>query len=123
MLNSTDRANLAAKTKTALQKARFKVVAAANDEPSYGGHGVIAGVAEIRFGPALAPAATVLTYYFPGAKLVRTDSSSAVGHRRARREVHEGDRARRTSYGSCSHDDITLTTGSVAPVPQPTPTC
>ena len=54
------------------------MVSAANDEPSYGGHGDIAGVGEIRFGPSAAAGATVLHYYLPHAEMVRTDSSATT---------------------------------------------
>lgn len=76
VLNSTDRANLAGHTKLGLRKDHFKVVQAANDEPSYGGHGEIAGVGEIRFGPTATRAAIALHYFLPRATLVHTDSSS-----------------------------------------------
>jgi hypothetical protein len=122
VLNSTDRANLAAKTKTALQKVSFKVVSAANDEPSYGGHGEIAGVGEIRFGPSAAAAATVLRYYLPGAALVRTDSSSstvilALGKKFTKLESSSA------AVAEMNKDDIARTSKSPAPVAAPTPTC
>ena len=71
---------------------------------------------------ALAPAATVLSYYFPGAKLIRTDSSSpsvivALG------EKFTKVTPRLDVLKQLSHDGITLTTESVAPLPQPTPSC
>jgi hypothetical protein len=122
VLNSTNRANLAGKTKTALQKLHFKVVSAANDEPSYGGHGDIAGVGEIRFGPSAAAGATLLRYYLPDATLVRTDSSSptvivALG------EKFTALQTRATALAAMKHDAITQTTESPAPVAVPTPTC
>lgn len=122
VLNSTDRANLAATTKTALQKLSFKVVSAANDEPSYGGHGEIAGVGEIRFGPSAAAAATVLHYYLPDAALVRTDSSSttvivSLGTKfKALQPTTAADAA-------MEHAGIARSSASPAPVPVPTPTC
>ncbi len=122
VLNSTDRANLAGKTKTALQKLHFKVVSAANDEPSYGGHGDIAGVGEIRFGPSAAAGATLLRYYLPDATMVRTDSSSptvivALGEKFTALQTT-------TVVGAAmQHDGITRTSKSPAPVAVPTPSC
>lgn len=122
VLNSTDRANLAAHTKAALQKNNFKVVAAANDEPSYGGHGELDGVGEIRFGPAAAAAATVVHYYLPNATMVRTDSSSStvilsLGKDFKKLPTRDQARALMKKHG------VTRTSRSPEPVPLPTPTC
>lgn len=78
VLNSTQRDGIATTTKKALHQEGFVVTDAADDKPAYGGHGVIKGVAEIRYGPALKPAAELLRYFFPGAALKATDSSSGV---------------------------------------------
>jgi hypothetical protein len=77
VLNSTRRNGLAAGTAKALAKAGFTITGEKNDEPSYGGHGTISGVAEIRFDATQRAAATLLSYYFPGAKLVPTDAPTA----------------------------------------------
>jgi O-succinylbenzoate synthase len=76
VLNSTSRNGLAKGVKTLLTKDGFKVSQATNDATAYGGHGVLPGVGEIRFGPAAKAAATLLSYYVPGASLVATDSSA-----------------------------------------------
>lgn len=122
VLNSTDRAKLAAHTKAALQKDNFRVVTAANDEPSYGGHGVIQGVGEIRFGPAATAAATLLHYFLPNATLVRTDSSAptvilALGTKF--KKVPSREKAFRLMH----KHGAARTSESPEPVGPPTPTC
>jgi hypothetical protein len=86
VLNSTQRNGLAASAGKALARVGFTVTGTKNDEPSYGGHGIIGGVAEIRFAPADRAAATLLSYYLPGAKLVPSHAAGAdvlvsLGHR------------------------------------------
>ena len=77
VLNSTTRSGLAANARKALIADGFKVPAqAVNDGATYGGHGQIAGVAEIRFGPSERLAAALVGYYLPGATMVQTDSSA-----------------------------------------------
>ena len=77
VLNSTQRNLLATGVRAALLKDGFKIPGAATgDGTQYGGHGLIPGVGEIRFGPAERSAATLVSYYLPGAKLVQTDSSA-----------------------------------------------
>jgi LytR cell envelope-related transcriptional attenuator len=66
VLNSTTRIGLARTTATTLTSRGFKVVGYGNDNPKV--H--VAGVAEIRFGPAQKKDAALLAYYFRGAKLV-----------------------------------------------------
>ncbi len=78
VLNSTQRNGLAAGTGKALARAGFTVSGEDNDDPSYGGHGLIRGVGEIRYGPAQRPSAELLSYYLPGAKLVPTESTRAA---------------------------------------------
>jgi hypothetical protein len=97
-------------------------VSAANDEPSYGGHGEIAGAGEIRFGPSAAAAATVLRYYLPDATLVRTDSSSStvilsLGKTFTKLQT------RSEAIAAMNQDGIARTSKSPAPVAVPTPTC
>ena len=78
VLNSTTRTGLAGNARKALIADGFKVPAlAVNDGATYGGHGLIAGVAEIRYGPSQRLAAALVAYYLPGAALVQTDSSSS----------------------------------------------
>jgi hypothetical protein len=76
VLNSTTKNGLAAGAKKVLLKDGFKVSQSTNDGAAYGGHGSLPGVGEIRYGPSAKAAATVLSYYIPGATLVATDSSS-----------------------------------------------
>lgn len=64
----TNRAGLAGYVATALTTDGFQVAAPSNDTVA------VAGVAELRFGPAGLPAATLLSYYIPGAGLVPTAS-------------------------------------------------
>jgi hypothetical protein len=73
VLNSTDRALLAAHTKTALTALGFVVSGTGNDNS-----GTIPGVAEIRYGPAGAPGAQLVSYYLPGSTLVNTGAAGAT---------------------------------------------
>jgi hypothetical protein len=77
VLNSTNRNGIAGDTSKILSRAGFKVAKPADDSSTYGGHGLIKGVGEIRYAPSALPSATLLSYYFPHAKLLPTDSSSA----------------------------------------------
>lgn len=72
VLNSTDRNGIAGATTKVLKKDGFQTAKAQDDTASYGGHGLIKGVAEIRYPPRQLPAATLLSYYFPQAALVPT---------------------------------------------------
>ena len=76
VLNSTNRKGIAGATKKALVARGFTVTDARNDSVTYGGHGVIRGVAEIRYGPGAVAAATLLHYYVPHSVLKSTDASS-----------------------------------------------
>ncbi len=77
VVNSTNRKGIAGDTKKALIKRGFKISGpAVNDGAPYGGHGAIAGVAEIRYGPSSLAAATLLRLYLPHAVLKATDASS-----------------------------------------------
>ncbi len=76
VLNSTNRKGLAGDVKKALVKHGFTVTDARNDSATYGGHGAIAGVAEIRYGPGALAGATLLHYYVPHSVLKATDASS-----------------------------------------------
>jgi hypothetical protein len=70
VLNGTDRAGLAATVAGALAADGFVVPKSDNDTAT------VASVAEVRFGPAGAAAATLLTYYIPGATLVSTPGTT-----------------------------------------------
>jgi len=79
VLNSTKRKGLAAATRLVLVKDGFRSPGkAVNDDKSFGGHGQIAGVGEIRYGADSAPGAQLLAYYFPGAKLVKTEATDST---------------------------------------------
>lgn len=78
VLNSTNRDGIAGDTSKVLSKAGFKVSKPEDDSSTYGGHGLIKGVGEIRYAPSALPSATLLSYYFPHAKMRPTDSSSAT---------------------------------------------
>ncbi len=65
VLNSTQRAGLAATTATEFVKVGFKLAGpASNDTTS---RAPVAGVAELRFGPAGQASADLLKFYLPGA--------------------------------------------------------
>lgn len=76
VLNSTNRSGLAATTAHALHKDGFAIAKVDNDTKQYGGHGLIAGAAEIRYGSAARAAAALLSYYLPGATLVPSSSDA-----------------------------------------------
>jgi hypothetical protein len=76
VLNSTDRNGIARDTSKVLSKAGFNVVKPADDSSTYGGHGLLKGVGEIRYTPSALPSATLLSYYFPHATLRPTDTSA-----------------------------------------------
>jgi LytR cell envelope-related transcriptional attenuator len=73
VLNSTNRAGIAAHTATKLTRLGFKVAGYGNDDPRV--H--VTGVAEIRFGPDEKDGAALLEYYFPGAKMVALKADPA----------------------------------------------
>ncbi|MFN2563155.1 MAG: LytR C-terminal domain-containing protein [Jatrophihabitans sp.] len=75
VLNASKRNGIGATTRTALVGDGFNVPRpAANDAPRT----KVPGVAEIRYGPAGAKGATLLRYYFPGARMVPTASKTAT---------------------------------------------
>ena len=122
VLNGTDRAKLAAHTKTGMTARGFRVVQIGNDEPSYGGHGILTGVGEIRYGPTAAAAAELVHYYLPGARMVATDSSaSTVILALGTTFQHLLLPAQVASELAAHH--ARMTTSSPPPVPVPTPTC
>ena len=75
VLNSTNRTGIATRARTALVNAGFSSPKpAGNDSPKV--H--VAGVAQIRYGPAAKAGAQLLSYYLPGATLVPTTSKTTA---------------------------------------------
>jgi len=74
VLNSTNRTGIAKSAAQTLTKIGFKVAGYGNDSPKV--H--VASVAEIRFGPDQKKDASLIAYYFPGAKLVPLTSDPAA---------------------------------------------
>ncbi len=75
VLNATKRTGIAARARTTLVADGFNVPrAAANDSPK----AKVPGVAEIRYGPKAKTAATMLRYYFPGARMVATQGTTST---------------------------------------------
>jgi LytR cell envelope-related transcriptional attenuator len=75
VLNATKRNGIGANTRTALVTDGFNVPKpASNDNPKT----KVPGVAEIRYGPTGKKGATLLSYYFPGARLVPTTGKTAT---------------------------------------------
>lgn len=108
VLNSTTRNGIARATKKALVKQGFRVTDAKNDVGSLGGHGLIKGVAEIRYSARALPAATLLRFYFPHAMMRRTGGSSrlvivSLGQKyksiATGRTVHRAMRAKHVRFG------------------------
>jgi hypothetical protein len=78
VLNSTNRNGIAGSATKVLAKAGFATHKASDDSTLYGGHGLIKGVAEIRYPSGQLAAATLLGYYFPGATVKASDSSGTL---------------------------------------------
>jgi hypothetical protein len=117
VLNSTTRNHLAAGAKQALVKDGFKVSLAGNDATAYGGHGALPGIGEIRYGPSAKAAATVLSYYVPGATMVATDSSAtSVILSLGARYIAPAPAASVSAALASAHATVT----SPAPTPHPT---
>ena len=75
VLNATRRNGIAGKARAALLAAGFPVPQpAADDAPKR--LNTVTATAQIRYGPASAQGAQLLRYYFPGAELMRTTSTS-----------------------------------------------
>lgn len=114
VLNSTHRNGIAGKARTALVSDGFNSPSpAANDKPKV----KIGGVAEIRYGKRGQDGARLLHYYFPGARLVHTDTKSAtvvVSLGRKYREVASPSAVQ----AALRHKDIQL--GSSQPTASPT---
>jgi hypothetical protein len=118
VLNSTQRNGLGAAVAAVLKQDGFLIPAkAANDSTP------VAGVAEIRYGPTAVAGATLLSYYLPGASLVRTASATStvvlsLGARYQRTATPADVQAKLAAAG------ITLTAaGSAAPKPPASPSC
>jgi len=77
VLNSTRRNGLAGRVANALDARGFTVSDTANDDKAFGGHGVIKGVGEIRFGSRARSGAVVLHFFVPGARLRPTGSEGS----------------------------------------------
>lgn len=71
VLNSTSRAGIASQARDVLVSDGFAVPDPADNDAK----GPVPGVAEIRYGAGQLPAAKLLRYYLPAAKLVRTTSA------------------------------------------------
>jgi hypothetical protein len=74
VLNSTNRAHLARTVATTMSKLGFHVASYGNDDPNV----VVSGVAEIRYGTAGTQAATLVSFYLPGATLVPTNRADSL---------------------------------------------
>jgi hypothetical protein len=124
VLNSTQRNGIAGATKRVLSKRGFKVVLATDDAPQYGGHGLIKGVAEIRYGPRALAGATLLAHYFPSAKLKATDSTGVTV------TVSLGAKFRKVATAAAVHRSVARAHQRLSakvtpprPSPSPSPTC
>jgi hypothetical protein len=116
VLNSTNRAGIAGKARTALVDAGFNSPAAANDK----GTVHVKGVAEIRYGPSAAKAAKLLSFFFPGAKLVPNTGKSATV------VVSLGTKYKQVTPAATVTAELArqhLTTRSPSPTPTSSPSC
>jgi len=120
VLNATNRTGLAGRTTTALHKDGFRTTAPGNDESGYRGK----GVGEIRYGAEAKPAAQLVNYFLPSAKLVPVHTRSATVTLALGRKFH-GLQPRHKVIKHLRHNHIRLSS-SAAPrsLPaHPTPTC
>lgn len=76
VLNSTQRAGLASSAAQALTQDGFQSAGKPTNDSTAGAP--VAGVAEIRFGPTGKAAATLLSYYLPGATLAPDKRTNAT---------------------------------------------
>jgi hypothetical protein len=125
VLNSTSRVGLAAGVRTALLKDGFKIpTKALDDSTTYGGHGELTGVGEIRFGPSARVAATLVSYYVPGATLVATTSpATSVIVSLGEKYVALATPARVAAAVASAHVGQAKTTASPSPTPTPSGSC
>jgi hypothetical protein len=75
VLNSTNRSGLAHSASSALTHLGFASAGYGNDQTS---RAPVTGVAEIRFGPSGQAAATLLSFYVPGATLVPITRTTSI---------------------------------------------
>jgi hypothetical protein len=115
VLNSTQRKGLAATASKTLKKQGFKVGTPSDDGGAYGGHGLIKGVAEIRYGSAALASATLLSYYFPTAVLKVTDSSAPTVM------VSLGAKFKAVATKAVVHRELTKAHVTLSRTPAPTP--
>jgi hypothetical protein len=120
VLNATKRNGIATKARTTLVSDGFNVPdAAANDSPNAN----VPGTAEIRFGPTAKQGATLLRYYFPGARMVATQSKTATV------VVSLGAKYRSVAsttavQAALKHDKVEVGTAtSTSSGPSPSPSC
>jgi hypothetical protein len=76
VLNATNRNGIAAKARTVLAADGFNLPTQAGNDTKY--RGKVTSTAQIRYGPKGKPGAMLLRYYFPGAELVPSTTSSAT---------------------------------------------
>jgi hypothetical protein len=114
VLNSTHRNGLAKATKQLLTKRGFRVTLATDDSAQFGGHGLIKGVAEIRYGTSALPGATLLSYYIPRATLKPSDSDTGTV------TVSLGEKFRNLAPGKAVHSSLTRAHLRVSPTVRPT---
>jgi hypothetical protein len=118
VLNATSRNGIAGKARARLVADGFNSPRpAGNDKPKV----KIRGVAQIRFGPRGRNGATLLHYYFPGARLVPSKSKSAIV------VVSLGEKYRGIASASAvtatlHRRNIQLNTAAPG-APRPSPTC
>jgi hypothetical protein len=120
VLNSTARSGIAKATKRALLAREFKVVEATNDTRTYGGHGTLPGVAEVRYGPKGVAAATLVHLYFPGSVMREVHFTSTVV------AVSLGRKYKAVATNATVAKVMTqrhLKFGTIAPTPTPSPSC
>lgn len=118
VLNSTTRAGIAAKARTALIDAGFSSPSAATNDRS---RVRVRGVAEIRYGPTGEKAARLLSFYFPGAKLAPNQTSKT-----ATVVVSLGERYTKVATAQVVKDALAsahLATASPSPTPSGSASC
>jgi hypothetical protein len=117
VLNATNRTGIAGRARTALLADGFKIPSeAGNDRPKV----KIPGVAEIRYGTPGAKGARLLSYYFPGARLVPNAGKSATV------VVSLGEKYKAVASSAAVRAALQaehLTISTPAPQPEVTPTC
>jgi hypothetical protein len=119
VLNATARSGIAAKARTTLIGDGFNIpTLAANDKRKV----KVPGTAEIRYGPKGKQGASLLRYYFPGAKMVVTTSTKPTV------VVSLGSRYRTVASATAVQTalkaaKIALAVPSGSPAPSQSPTC